>query len=365
MNLWNPYILGGLLSLYLISGFTTPVMAEQFPQKSPPNAALRTPQKLPPAQQNSTGLMNKVFIGGRTAPAGNPASARQYGYVTNAPVNKADLYDTPLPEYLSPVNVPLSSKEKKAVKLSKKWINNNVAPFLSNGGKLIYVFGSTLPTIICSPLMGSDLELQAGESVKDVLLGDTARWRWQTTSSGEAGWEKTHIIFKPTDTGLVTTAVIPTNRRVYHIKLVSNRKNYTPYVGFEYPEDQRRLLQQQFAQQAKKKKWNTAPTTAGTSVDLSTLDFGYDVTGKAHWKPLQVYNDGTRTVIRLPQEAAHSDLPVLLVEKAGQEALVNYRVRTKGKHTSLIVDEIFEEAMLIAGVGSNQQKIKIRKQEEE
>lgn len=365
MNLWNPYILGGLLSLYLISGFSAPVMAEQLPQKSPPNMALRTNQELPPAQQGSTGLMNKVFIGERAAAAGNSASARQYGYVANASVNNMDLYDTPLPEYLSPVNVPLNRKEKKAVELSKKWINSKVTPFLSGGGKLIYVFGSTLPTIVCSPLMGSDLELQEGEAVKDVLLGDTARWRFQTARSGELGREKVHIIFKPTDTGLVTTAVIPTNRRVYHIKLVSNRKNYTPYVGFEYPEDQRRLLQQQFARQTKKQEWQTAPTTTGTAIDLSALDFGYDVTGKARWKPLQVYNDGTRTIIRLPQEAAQSDLPVLLVEKAGQEALVNYRVRTKGKHTSLIVDEIFEEAMLIAGVGSHQQKIEISKQEEE
>lgn len=365
MNLWNPYILGGLLSLYLISGFTPPVMAEQIPLDSPANKALQAKKQLPAAQQNSTGLLNRIFIDGRTAPSATQPDRSQYGYTASTEINEADIYNTPLPEYLSPVNVPLNGKEKKAVKLSKKWINNDVTPFLSNGGKLMYVFGSTLPTIICSPLMGSDLELQAGESVKDVLLGDTARWRWQTTSSGEAGREKTHIIFKPTDTGLVTTAVIPTNRRVYHIKLVSNRKNYTPYVGFEYPEDQRRLLQQQFAQQAKKKTWKTAPTTAGTAVDLSTLDFGYDVTGKANWKPLQVYNDGTRTIIRLPQEAAQSDLPVLLVEKAGQEALVNYRVRTKGKHTSLIVDEIFEEAMLIAGVGSHQQKIKIRKQEEE
>ncbi|SIN93798.1 P-type conjugative transfer protein TrbG [Halodesulfovibrio marinisediminis] len=364
MNLWNPYILGGLLSLYLISGFTAPVMAEQLPQDSPPNKALQANRQLPPATQTSTGLMNKIFIDGRQSPSTGLSAGTQYQYMANTKATEKDLYETPLPDYLSPVNVPLNKKEKKAVKLSKKWINNNVPPFLSNGGKLMYVFGSTLPTIICSPLMGSDLELQEGEIVKDVLLGDTARWRWQTTSSGELGREKVHIIFKPTDTGLVTTAVIPTNRRVYHIKLVSNRKNYTPYIGFEYPEDQRRLLQQQFAEQARKKTWETAPTTAGTVLDLSALDFGYIVTGKAHWKPLQVYNDGTRTVIRLPQEASQSDLPVLLVEKAGQEALVNYRVRTKGRHTSLIVDEIFEEAMLIAGVGTNQQKIKILKQEE-
>lgn len=365
MNLKNPLILGGLLSLYLISGITVPAMAEQTPQKSPPNAALQATRQLPPPQQTSTGVMNKIFVGDRTAPAQGRSIPSQYGYVANAAAEEADLYNTPLPEYLNPENVPLNNKEQKAVDLSKEWMNRNTAPFLASGGKLIYVYGSTLPTIVCSPLMGSDLELQEGERVKDVLLGDAARWRFETTKSGTLDREKVHIIFKPVDTGLVTSAVIPTNRRVYHVKLISNRENYTPYVGFEYPEDQRQLLRQQFAQQNKRKHWQTAPTTAGTAIDLSTLDFGYDVTGKSRWKPLQVYNDGTRTIIRLPQEAAQSDLPVLLIQKAGQEAQVNYRVRSKGKNTSLIVDEIFEEAMLIAGVGSHQQKIEIFKQEEE
>ena len=357
MNLWNPYFLGGLLSLYLITGFTPPVSAEQFPQNSPLTLASEAKKQLP-APVRQQGLMNRLIVPKRQAPAKAPPA--QYGYVANAPASLAG-YELPLPSYLNPVDVPLSKREKRAVELSKKWLNRNVSPFLNNNGKLMYVYGSTLPTIVCSPLMGSDLELQTGEKVRDVLLGDTARWRWETTTSGEPGYEKVHIIFKATDNGLVTTAIIPTNRRVYHLKLVSNRKNYTPYVGFEYPEDQRRLLRQQVRRQQQEITQRTAPTTSGQTVDLTTLDFEYRVEGNAGWKPLQVFNDGTRTIIRFPKEASQSDLPVLLVKKAGEAAQVNYRVKKKGVHTSLIVDEIFETAMLVVGVGSQQQRVEITK----
>ncbi|MCT4625655.1 P-type conjugative transfer protein TrbG [Halodesulfovibrio sp.] len=360
MNLSKPYILGGLLSLYLISGITPPVLAEQLLQKSPPAVTLPPLDQLPPPQKTQ-GLANKYFAPERTA----SSDAGQYGYVANSPADIGAMYLEPLPEFLSKSTVKLMPKEMKAVDLSTRWMNRNVAPYMNSQGKLVYTFGTTLPTVVCSPLMGADIEMQEGEQIRDVILGDTGRWRYKITKSGMAGRERLHVIIKPIDNGLVTTVVIPTSRRVYHIKLVSDAKKYTPYVGFAYPDEQRRIMQLQTAKQKQQQAWKTARTTKGASIDLSTLDFGYDVTGKARWKPLQVYNDGTRTIIRLPKEAAQSDLPVLLVQKAGQEALVNYRVRTKGKSTSLIVDEIFEEAMLIAGVGSKQQKIEISKQEEE
>ncbi|MCT4533756.1 P-type conjugative transfer protein TrbG [Halodesulfovibrio sp.] len=359
MNLSKPYILGGLLSLYLISGITPPVLAEQTPPNTLPYADLQQNNQLPPPQKPQ-GLINKVF-----APERSPAQAGQYGYIAASSGQPAVPYDLPLPQYLSETKVKLTSKEKKAVELSTQWMKRNIAPYMNNQGKLVYTFGASLPTVVCSPLMGADIELQEGEQILDVILGDNGRWHYKSTRSGAAGQERLHVIFKPIDNGLVTTAVIPTTRRVYHIKLVSDTEKYTPYVGFAYPEEQQRILQLHATQQKKQQVWHTAPTTSGQTVDLSTLDFEYDVEGKARWKPLQVYNDGTRTIIRLPHKAAQGDLPVLLVEKAGQEALVNYRVRTKGKSTSFIVDEIFEKAMLIAGVGSHQQKIEISKQEEE
>ena len=34
-----------------------------------------------------------------------------------------------------------------------------------------------------------------------------------------------------------TSAVITTDRRVYHLRLISRKTDFTPYVGFLYPDD--------------------------------------------------------------------------------------------------------------------------------
>jgi type IV secretion system protein VirB9 len=300
------------------------------------------------AQDTSLGLVNRVVLDDRQPPPANyktvtPPQAKQY-----PPLSR--------PDYISRKPVNLNDKEKTALKLSNEWKARPINPVMVKNGQILYVFGATMPSIICSPFMPSDVELQIGETVNDVVVADTARWMVNIGRSGQPGYESTHLIIKPIDAGLETGAVIMTNRRTYHLKLVSKRKDFTPYVGFIYPEDQKATLAAQLKQQKRQKKWQTMPVEKG-SVDLSRLDFGYRITGEASWKPVQVYNDGTRTVIRLPESASKGELPVLLVEKAGEQTLVNYRVRGNG----FIVDEPFQKCILIAGVGDNQEKVEIER----
>ncbi|NDV23121.1 P-type conjugative transfer protein TrbG [Desulfovibrio sp. JC022] len=263
----------------------------------------------------------------------------------------------PAPDYISKKDVPLNSKEWAALKLSREWMNRKIKPIMQSNGKVVYVYGATLPTLICSPLMASDLELQPGENVNDVIIGDTARWMVVVGRSGMPGRERTHLIIKPLDAGLVTSAVITTDRRTYHLKLVSRRKGHTPYVAFLYPEDQQKILKASLKKKERKEVWETT-SIAGKTVDLSTLDFSYAISGDdASWKPMRVYNDGIRTFIQLPRTSSQTEIPVLLVEKAGQEAIVNYRV----KGHAMIVDEIFEKAILVAGTGMDQAKVEINR----
>ncbi|WP_415713355.1 P-type conjugative transfer protein TrbG [Maridesulfovibrio sp.] len=304
-------------------------------------------------QQNpDSGLMNKVFA--QHSPPEN--SKNRAETVQNSSYSPSMMAQ---PDYISKTNVRLNSKEWEALKLSKEWINRKINPVMQSNGKVVYVFGATMPTIICSPLMTSDLELQPGENVNDVIVGDTARWMVVVGQSGTPGREATHIIIKPLDAGLVTTAVVTTDRRVYHLKLVSRRKDYNPYVSFIYPEDQEAKLKASLKKKKKQDIWNTTQIEQKT-VDLSTLDFSYTISGDdASWKPMRVYNDGIRTFIQLPRTSTQTEIPVLLVEKAGQEAIVNYRV----KGNAMIVDEIFEKAILVAGTGSEQAKVEITRVE--
>ena len=60
-------------------------------------------------------------------------------------------------DYLNPKNVPLTDKEKKALRLSGSWSRQGVEPVLTGGGKVVYVHGASLPTIVAAPMQVCDV----------------------------------------------------------------------------------------------------------------------------------------------------------------------------------------------------------------
>ncbi len=248
--------------------------------------------------------------------------------------------------------IPLQPKEKKALELSKKWITRDNAPFISSNGKLVYMYGASMPTILATPMQICDVELQAGEMINSINLGDTARWEVVTTKSNG----KEHIIIKPHDSGIETNAVVTTDRRVYHLRLVSTEDSFTPYVGFVYANEIVAYQNQVKEQEIKKDHFNTFKSDeVDKSVSLENLNFNYEVRGKADWKPERVYDDSLKTYIKLPKRTYTSEMPILLVSKGGEMVLVNYRI----KKTAMIADGIFDEIILVLGVGKNKEQINI------
>jgi type IV secretion system protein VirB9 len=257
-------------------------------------------------------------------------------------------------DYISPKTVPLNAAEKKALRLSSDWSRRTVEPLLADGGKVVFVHGASLPTIIASPMQVCDVELQAGETVNEIVVGDSARWLVVSGSAGNGPGSTVHLFIKPVDAGLESSAVVTTDRRVYHLRLVSQRSGHTPYVGFLYSDELRLQAAERRARDAKEREW-ASTSLDGATVDLSALNFGYEVKGKAAWKPERVYDDGQQTFIRLPEKAKAGEMPVLLVRKGGKDVLVNYRV----KEQAMIVDGLFERIALVIGVGGDQEKVEI------
>ena len=257
-------------------------------------------------------------------------------------------------DYISPKTVPLNDLEKKALRLSADWSRRNVEPLLADGGKVVFVHGASLPTIIAAPMQVCDVELQAGETVNEIVVGDSARWLVVSGSAGNGPGAAVHLFVKPLDAGLESSAVVTTDRRVYHLRLVSQRTGHTPYVGFLYSDELRQQAAQKRAKEARDREW-ASTSLDGKAIDLSSLNFAYEVKGKAAWKPERVYDDGQQTFIRLPAKSKSGEMPVLLVRKGGKDVLVNYRV----KEQSMIVDGLFERIALIIGVGGDQEKVEI------
>lgn len=257
----------------------------------------------------------------------------------------------PLPDYFSKTSVPLTAQEKENLAKAHEWAANPAKPVRLPNGKMAFLHGASVPTIIAAPFNITDLELEAGESIESVLLGDTARW---AIDSGYVG-NTPHIFFKPLDTGLETSAVVTSNKRVYHLRLVSQRKGFMPYVGFIYAEHRITAIR---ASNEKAVQERQARTTVidGKAVDLTTLDFNYQTSGDLYvsWKPVQVYSDGDKTYIKLP--AKIQEMPILLA-RGGGGILINYRV----ENNTFIVDGDITEVMLILGVGSSQKKITVKK----
>jgi type IV secretion system protein VirB9 len=144
--------------------------------------------------------------------------------------------------------------------------------------------------------------------------------------------------------------VVTTSRRTYHIKLKSHASSYMARVGFEYQEDVALRLDEINARMQ-------ANTIAGAGVPAENLDFGFRLEGSARWKPTRIYTDGTKTYIQFPNALSGGDAPVLFVISGGQNRIVNYRLND----TMMVVDYLIDHAVLVSGVGRQQQKITIRR----
>ena len=132
-----------------------------------------------------------------------------------------------------------------------------------------------------------------------------------------------------------------------------------PQVAFTYPEDALTKWDAIRTREARERDDKTIPQTGEY---LGDLNFDYDLDGSASWKPVRVYNDGRKTIIEMSKAMQQTESPSLLVvRKEGgffsddETVMVNYRVQGD----RYIVDTVFDKAILIAGVGSGQDRVTI------
>lgn len=269
--------------------------------------------------------------------------------------------------YFDSTDPELTPQERAALAIAQRWRDSSTVtrpPVVGPDGSLRYLYGAQQITIVCAVLQICDIALQPGERVNDVRIGDRGGWDVAPAVSGSGAQQVVHLVLKPHDVGLETSMMVTTNRRTYHFRLRSHRRDFMARVSFEYPEDASALWDALRLRLDELPKQRVLPTSsdAGPIGLIDALDFRYDIRGQAPWRPVRVYNDGTRTVIQMPAAMRHTEAPVLLVVRPqGQSAddsdlsLVNYRLQAD----RFIVDTVFDEAVLLAGVGERQSRIVI------
>lgn len=251
-------------------------------------------------------------------------------------------------------NPPLTAQEREALALARKWQSGNTTtlkPVQGPDGSVRFLFGAQQPSIVCGVFQVTDVELEPGEVVNSLHLGDQVRWTVEPALTGSGAARIQHLVIKPHDAGLETSLMVTTNRRTYHLRLKSHRSQYMPRVAFIYPDAVMARWESQIERQKEEREAKTMPESGEY---VGELDFDYRISGDG-LKPLRVYNDGVRTIIQMPRDMRQKEAPTLLVLNGGEEVMVNYRLQGD----RYIVDSLFDKAMLIAGVGSKQRRVTI------
>jgi len=253
---------------------------------------------------------------------------------------------------LSDDTVQLNGKEKKAIQLSEQWQSKADPATLNDQGAITFTFGNSLPTVVCAPLYACDVGLQSGEIVTQVDVGDAARWKITPATSGSGETTTTHLIIKPLDLGLISNMIVSTNRRTYHMRLVSKQGDWMPMISFTYPDSVDDAWKRYQATQPHEE----APQKT-TIPEVSLLNFNYRLSGDhPRWKPVRVYSDTNKTYIQFPENAKQGDIPPLVLWGEDHQAqLVNYRLIGD----RYVVDTLIDQAALISGTGRHQERVTI------
>lgn len=341
--------MGKLLVLFMV--VATHALA-QTADKAPPVVVKRTaPQK---GNAESSALQKKVETDLKALQQNASPSQRN----STPSVTRVDRGEQPPPGYTPPADMPLTPAAAAAVRLSEKWLSDTVTPAPGPDGRVLYSFGAGLPTVVCAPLRLCVVELQSGEHVvSEPHIGDSVRWNIAPSVFGKGDTSTTVLILKPQEPGLDTNLLVTTDRRLYYLRLLSKPIDYTARIAFAYPDDdvatrqwKEHLAQQEEQERAASRIAELAPGA------IESLNWDYQIKGDAKIRPEQVFDDGSKTYIRMSPDSQAAETPVLAVVGADDKSeMLNYRV----KGDMYIADRLFDRARLLVGTGKKALKAEI------
>jgi type IV secretion system protein VirB9 len=317
-------------------------------QRTPPSRAV-TPEGVPsPDKYPFNQLINTLESDN---PAAFPTSnGGVSGFAPGSPAAKVPK------DFKAAKDVPLPATAKDALSVGQAWMNENHTPAPGKDGRVLYTYGAGLPTLVCAPLRVCVVELEAGEKlVGEPKIGDSVRWIISPATSGSGDFTTAMIVVKPKQAGLDTNLLVTTDRRAYYLRLISKPEDYLARIAFAYPENDAAKWKAQLVQQEQHRREESEASIAPVE-SLDHLYFDYRIQGgDENTRPIRVVDDGKKTFIQMTPNAAHREVPVLVMLGADGPEMVNYRV----KGDMYIVDRLFERGALILGVGKKARRAEI------
>jgi P-type conjugative transfer protein TrbG len=209
---------------------------------------------------------------------------------------------------------------------------------------------------VCAPLRLCVVELEPGETLTgEPQIGDSVRWIISPAASGGGVEVTPMIVVKPKQAGLDTNLLVTTDRRVYYLRLISKPDEYLARVAFAYPENEAAKWKAQLVKEEERRR-RLEDSRIAPVKSIEDLYFDYKIRGgDQNTRPIRVVDDGTKTFIQMTPNAAHRELPAVVVLGPDGPEMVNYRV----KGDIYIVDRLFERGALILGVGKKGKRTEI------
>lgn len=147
-----------------------------------------------------------------------------------------------------------------------------------------------------------------------------------------------NVRLKATDEDLKTDLVVKTNNDLYYFKLTSTANNYNPMINFLYPQ-----------KEELKKQHRIKTTEKVSTANLKDLNFKYKISRKMSWTPTQIFDDGVKTYMYMPEKI--QELPALMVkDDDGGLSLLTWRVKeTEFGTRFFVIDRVFKDGILVLG----------------
>ncbi|HEV2562275.1 MAG TPA: P-type conjugative transfer protein TrbG [Rhizomicrobium sp.] len=261
-----------------------------------------------------------------------------------AAVKTAAALPLPPPQPLPPPDPPkpdLRAPTARVVQANRAALHEPATGDFINAVQIYPFADNALYRLYAAPQQVSDIQFQNGETLSAISAGDTVRWAVGDTTSGSGPSRRVHVLVKPFAAGLKTNLVILTDRRTYHLELVSTDHTSMAAISWSYPQDD--LITQ---------VRDSQPPVIESGVSPEDLNFRYAISGDdPPWRPVRAFDDGNKVYIEFPPQFNQDEAPPLFVVGAdGSSDLVNYRVR--GNY--YIVDRLFAAAELRLGTGKQQ-----------
>jgi type IV secretion system protein TrbG len=217
--------------------------------------------------------------------------------------------------------------------------------------------------ILTRPKVVTHLQLAEDETVTTVVVGDSANFSVILSANHR------HVLIRPKYEGLTTSVTLITSEREYPLILRSTKaetgkwyqrvswvtpelrlKEFEPDGATQFPwaggarqdllRGKERVVLSDLQEQVGEEEGTLLPKSESLRINLDLIRTNYLIEGSADFKPLSVFDDGSKTYLRLPEH--YQNFPAVFSFKSGNTQLVNYSVQAhyivvQGVHAGLIL----------------------------